>query len=310
MRKLLLTAIVAALDGLAVFWVLTIPSTVPASALSARTADMANGKEMFYAGGCASCHATPGQDDRTRLGGGLGLKSPFGTFYVPNISPDPNDGIGKWSEAEFVTAMQKGTSPDGRHYFPAFPYTSYQRMRLDDVRDLFAFVKTLPAVSGKVRDHDVPFPFNVRRLLGGWKLLFLDGKAFEADGAKPAVLNRGAYLVNGPGHCAECHSPRNPLGGIVAAQRFAGGPNPEGEGWVPNITQFALKDYSEKDIAYLLETGNTPEGDSVGGAMTAVIRNTSQLTEADRAAIATYLKSLPPVEGPKKPAKPENAEKK
>jgi mono/diheme cytochrome c family protein len=305
MRKLLLAAIVAALIGLAVFWVLTIPSTLPASALSARSADMANGKEMFYAGGCASCHAVPGQEDRTRLGGGLGLKSPFGTFYVPNISPDPNDGIGKWSEAEFVTAMQKGTSPDGRHYFPAFPYPSYQRMRLDDVRDLFAFVKTLPAVSGKVRDHDVPFPFNVRRLLGGWKLLFLDGKPFEADRSKPAAWNRGAYLVNGPGHCAECHSPRNPLGGIVAAQRFAGGPNPEGEGWVPNITQYALKDYSEKDIAYLLETGNTPEGDSVGGAMTAVIRNTSQLTEADRAAMAAYLKSLPPVEGPKKPEKPE-----
>ena len=305
MRKLLLAAIVAVLVGLAVFWVLTIPSTVPASTLAAHSADMANGKEMFYAGGCASCHATPGQDDRTRLGGGLGLKSPFGTFYVPNISPDPNDGIGKWSEAEFVTAMQKGTSPDGRHYFPAFPYPSYQRIRLDDVRDLFAFLKTLPAASGKVRDHDVPFPFNLRRLLGGWKLLFLDGKAFEPDPSKSAAWNRGAYLVNGPGHCAECHSSRNPLGGIVAAQRFAGGPNPEGEGWVPNITQYGLKDYSEKDIAYLLETGNTPEGDSVGGAMTAVIRNTSQLTEADRAAIATYLKSLPPVEGPKKPEKPE-----
>lgn len=305
MRKLLLAALVAVLIGLAVFWVLTIPSTVPASALGPRAADMANGKEMFYAGGCASCHATPGQEDRTRLGGGLGLKSPFGTFYVPNISPDPNDGIGKWSEADFVTAMQKGTSPDGRHYFPAFPYASYQRMRLDDVRDLFAFLKTLQAVSGKVRDHDVPFPFNVRRLLGGWKLLFLDGKPFEPDPSNSAALNRGAYLVNGPGHCAECHSPRNPLGGIVAAQRFAGGPNPEGEGWVPNITQYALKDYSDKDIAYLLETGNTPEGDSVGGAMTAVVRNTSQLTEADRAAMAAYLKSLPPVEGPKKPAKAE-----
>src|SRR5947209_6144926 len=180
-RKLLLIVLVAALIGLAVFWIVTIPSTVPASALAARTADMANGKEMFWAGGCASCHATPGQEDRTRLGGGLGLKSPFGTFYVPNISPDPSDGIGQWSEADFVTATQKGTSPDGRHYFPAFPYTSYQRTRLDDVRDLFAFLKTLPAVSGKVRDHDVPFPFNVRRTLGGWKPLFLRGKAFSPD---------------------------------------------------------------------------------------------------------------------------------
>jgi mono/diheme cytochrome c family protein len=303
LRKLILFAIAAAAVGLAVFWFVTIPATVPASALPQRTPDLANGKEMFYAGGCTSCHASPGQDDKTRLGGGLGLKSPFGTFYVPNISPDPNDGVGKWSEADFVTAMTKGTSPDGRHYFPAFPYTSYQRMRIEDVRDLFAHLKTLPTVAGRVRDHDVPFPFNVRRTLGGWKLLFLDSKPFEPDASKSQQWNRGAYLVNGPGHCAECHSPRNILGGIVASQRFGGGPNPEGEGWVPNITQKALGDYSEKDIDYVLETGNTPDGDSVGGAMTPVVRNTSQLTPQDRAAIAAYIKSLPPVEGPKKPEK-------
>ena len=303
LRKLILLAVAAAVVGLAVFWFVTIPATVPASALANRTPDLANGKTMFYAGGCASCHATPNQEDKTRLGGGLGLKSPFGTFYVPNLSPDPNDGIGKWSEADFVTAMLKGTSPDGRHYFPAFPYTSYQRMRTEDVRDLFAYIKTLPAVQGRVRDHDVPFPFNVRRSLGGWKFLFLDGKPFQPDPSKSAQWNRGAYLVNGPGHCAECHSPRNPLGGIVTAQRFAGGPNPEGEGWVPNITQQGLKEYSDKDIAYLLETGNTPEGDSVGGSMAPVIRNTSQLTPEDRDAMAVYIKSLPPVEGPKKPEK-------
>jgi mono/diheme cytochrome c family protein len=303
LRKLFLLIIVAAIIGAGVFWFVTIPATVPASALSAHTPDAANGRTMFYAGGCASCHATPGQDDRTRLGGGLGLKSPFGTFYVPNISPDPDDGIGKWTEADFVTAMIKGTSPDGRHYFPAFPYTSYQRMRVEDVRDLFAHIKTLSGVPGKVRDHDVPFPLNLRRSLGGWKFLFFDGAAFKPDPARSAQLNRGAYLVNGPGHCAECHSPRNPLGGIIETQRFAGGPNPEGEGWVPNITQRALGEYSDKDIAYLLETGNTPDGDSVGGLMTAVIRNTSQLPAADRDAMAAYIKSLPAVEGPKKPEK-------
>jgi mono/diheme cytochrome c family protein len=303
LRKLFAIVVVLALLGFAVFWVVTIPATVPASALVPRTADLANGKEMFSAGGCTSCHVTPGADDKTRLGGGLGLPSPFGTFHVPNISPDPDDGIGKWSEADFAAAMLKGTSPDGRHYFPAFPYSSYQRMRVDDVRDLFAHLKTLPAVKGKVRDHDVPFPFNIRRTLGGWKLFFLDGKPFVPDPAQSAAWNRGAYLVNGPGHCAECHSPRNILGGIVASQRFAGGPNPEGKGWIPNITQKALGDYSEKDIAYLLETGNTPDGDSVGGSMAAVIRNTSQLSPEDRAAMATYIKSLPPVEGPKPPEK-------
>jgi len=158
-------------------------------------------------------------------------------------------------------------------------------------------------VQGKVRDHDVPFPFNVRRTLGGWKFLFLDGKPFQPDPSRSAQWNRGAYLVNGPGHCAECHSPRNPLGGIVARQRFAGGPNPEGEGWVPNITQQALGDYSAEDIALLLETGRSPDGEALGGAMIPVIRNTSQLSEESRAAMAAYIKSLPPVEGPKKPEK-------
>jgi mono/diheme cytochrome c family protein len=258
---------------------------------------------MFHAGGCSSCHATPEQDDKTRLGGGLALKSPFGTFYVPNISADPKDGIGEWSEAQFVTAMSNGTSPDGRHYYPAFPFTSYQRMRTADVRDLFAYLKTLPAVQGTVRDHDLPFPFNIRRTLGMWKLLFLDGKPFQPDNGKTAQWNRGAYLANGPGHCAECHSPRNLLGGIVETQRYAGGPNPEGEGWIPNITQKALGDYSEKDIAWLLETGSTPDGDSVGGQMASVVRNTGQLPAEDRAAMAHYVKSLPPVEGPKRPAK-------
>ncbi len=121
---------------------------MPASALPAHTPDLANGKEMFYAGGCASCHAVPKQPDKTRLGGGLALNSAFGTFYVPNISSDPNDGIGAWTEAQFVTALTKGTSPEGEHYYPAFPYTSYQHIRFDDLRDLFAYLKTLPARAG------------------------------------------------------------------------------------------------------------------------------------------------------------------
>ncbi len=176
-------------------------------------------------------------------------------------------------------------------------------MKLEDVRDLFAYLKTLPQAAGKVRDHDVPFPFNIRRNVGGWKFLFFDDKPFVADASKSAQWNRGAYLVNGPGHCAECHSPRNALGGIVRSQKFAGGPNPEGEGWVPNITQKGLSEWSDKDIAYFLETGQTPEGDSAGGSMTRVIANMAQLSADDRMAMAVYLKSLPPVEGPKKPGK-------
>jgi mono/diheme cytochrome c family protein len=300
-RKLILLAIVAGAIGLALFWFLTIPGTVPASALGAHQPNLANGKEMFYAGGCASCHATLDQPDKTRLGGGLGLHSPFGTFYVPNISPDTKDGIGGWNEQQFVTAMTKGTSPDGKHYFPAFPYPSYSLMSFNDVRDLFAYLKTLPTVEGKARDHDVGFPFNIRRNVGGWKLMFFKDEQFKPDPSKSAEWNRGSYLVNGPGHCVECHSPRNIMGGIKSGQRFAGGPNPEGKGWVPNITQKGLKDWSKGDIEYMLETGQTPDGDSVGQQMTAVVRNTSQLSASDRSAMADYLKSLPAVDGPERP---------
>lgn len=305
LRRILLGLILVCVAGFGVHWWLTIPSVVAPSSLPPRTPNLANGLVAFNAGGCSSCHAVPNQPDRLKLGGGLAMPSPFGTFHVPNISSDPTYGIGRWSEADFVTAVMKGTSPNGAHYFPAFPYASYQYASVDDVRDLFAYLKTLPAVSGKIRDHDVPFPFNIRRNVGGWKFLFMDGKPVVADASRSAAWNRGAYLVNGLGHCAECHSPRNFLGGIVEAQRFAGGPNPEGEGWVPNITQKRLGDWSAKDIAYFLETGQTPDGDTAGGSMVRVIKNTSQLPAEDRAAMAEYLKSLPPVEGPPRPKKKE-----
>lgn len=300
MRRTLLAALFAAAAAFGVYWWLTAPAALALPA-APRTPDLANGQGVFNAGGCASCHAVPNQGDRLRLGGGLAIGSPFGTFYAPNISPDTADGIGRWSEAQFVNAVLNGVSPDGAHYFPAFPYTSYHRAKVDDVRDLFAYLKTLPAVSGRVRDHDLPFPFNIRRNVGIWKWLFMDDKPFMADAARSAKWNRGAYLVNGFGHCAECHSPRNFLGGLVTAQRFAGGPNPEGEGWVPNITQKGIGEWSEKDIADFLETGDMPEGDSASGAMRPVIKNLAQLTSEDRAAMAAYLKSLPPVEGPKPP---------
>ena len=283
LRKLVMFAVIVAVIGAAAFWFITMPASVPASALAPYAPNLDNGARMFHAGGCASCHATPNQEDKTRLGGGLALKSPFGTFFPPNISPDRKDGIGNWSEADFLTAMWKGTSPDGSHYYPAFPYTSYQRMKMEDVRDLFAYLK-------------------IRRLLGGWKFLFLDGRQFQPDPAKSAQENRGAYLVNGPGHCAECHSPRNPLGGVIVSERFAGGPDPEGgDGWIPNITPAGIGDYSQRDIERILETGDMPNGDSVGGPMAAVVSEISKLPDADRAAIAAYLKSLPPVKGSKRP---------
>jgi mono/diheme cytochrome c family protein len=301
--------IIAAVLGFGIYWWLSEPAATLADAMTgpAYTPNLANGLVVFNAGGCASCHAVPNQPDRLKLGGGLAIPSPFGTFYAPNISPDKTDGIGNWTEANFVTAVTKGVSPRGTHYFPAFPYTSYAHAKVADIRDLYAYLKTLAPVSGKVRDHDLPFPFNIRRNVGIWKLLFFDDRPFAPDMSRSPQWNRGAYLANSLGHCAECHSPRNFLGGIIAAQRFAGGPNPEGEGWVPNITQKGIGEWSDKDIAYFLKSGQTPDGDSAGGSMVRVIRNTSQLSEADQAAIADYVKSLPPVEGPPRPKKPEKA---
>jgi mono/diheme cytochrome c family protein len=262
-----------------------------------------NGRVLFFAGGCTSCHAVPNNDDKLRLGGGYALKSPFGTFHVPNISPHKTDGIGSWSVADFIRAMREGVSPDGRHYYPAFPYASYQRMSREDLRDLFAFMQTLPAVEGRVRDHELPFPFNIRRGVGLWKLAFLDGQVFTPDASKSASLNRGAYLVNGPGHCAECHSERNFAGAIIEERRFAGGPDPEGRGTVPNITphQTGIGGWAPEELATLLKTGETPLFDTVGGPMGAVVANTAQLPDADRQAMAEYLLSLPPRLGFKRP---------
>ena len=295
LRKVLLLAVATVVLGFAAFWVLTIPATVSANALGPHTADLANGKTMFVAGDCSSCHAVPNQEDSTRLGGGLGLVTKFGTFYVPNISSDPKDGIGGWTDAQFVTALTKGVSPEGEHLYPAFPYTSFQRMKSDDLRDLFAYIKSLPPVSGRVRDDDVPFPMNIKRLVGGWKLLYLDGMPFKADPSKSATWNRGAYLVNGPAHCAECHSPRNALGAIVSDKRLSGSPNAYGQLGFPNITQANLEKWSQAEIAEMLTTGLTADGGRVGGPMAEVVHSTSKLSAEDRAAMAEYIKSLPPI---------------
>jgi mono/diheme cytochrome c family protein len=306
-KRIVLVLAAILIAGAGVFWFLTSPARQEAGLepIAQGAPDLANGEVVFYAGGCTSCHAIPKQDDKRRLGGGFGLKSPFGTFYVPNISPHREDGIGGWSLAQFQRAMRGGVSPDGQHYYPAFPYTSFQRMTATDLRDLFGYLMTLPAVEGRVRDHDLPFPFNVRRGLGLWKLAFLDGAVFKPDPSKSASWNRGAYLVEGPGHCAECHSERNVFGAIPADRRFAGGPNPEGKGSVPNLTQdtSGLKDWSRADVEEVLSSGLTPTGDSVGSNMTDVVAHTSKLPDSDRAAIAEYILSLPPRPSPPK-AKP------
>src|SRR5919112_4566183 len=309
MRKALIGLVALIIFGVIGFVALTSPSAyrliraeAPAPDAN-RNPNMENGRVLFFAGGCTSCHAVPNNDDKLRLGGGYALKSPFGTFHVPNISPHKQDGIGSWSTADFIRAMREGVSPDGRHYYPAFPYTSYQRMSAEDLSDLFASMQTLPAVEGRARDHELPFPFNIRRGVGLWKLAFLDGEVFTPDASKSASLNRGAYLVNGPGHCAECHSERNVAGAIVEDRRYAGGPDPEGDGSVPNITPHptGIGGWSVEDVALMLKTRETPNFDRVGGPMGSVVRNTSQLSDEDRTAMAEYLLSLPPRQGFKGP---------
>jgi mono/diheme cytochrome c family protein len=265
--------------------------------------DAEAGRIVFNVGGCESCHATPDQPDPLRLGGGLELKTPFGSFYPPNISPDPNDGIGGWKVVDLANALMSGVSPQGQHYYPALPYTSYQRMSLTDVRNLMAFLRTLPAVQGRPPAHRLAFPFSIRRGLGFWKLLYLDEAKLAADPGKSAEWSLGRYLVEGPGHCAECHSPRDVFGGIVASRRFSGGPAPDGKGKAPNITGAGLAKWTKADIAEALASGLTPDGDSLGGAMAGVVRNTAQLPADYREAMAEYLKSLAPIETPGAPAK-------
>jgi mono/diheme cytochrome c family protein len=302
-RKALVALLVLAVAGAVAFYLLTLPRAIEASALPDHVADPANGKYMFTAGGCAECHAAPLKscDDRKTkekelLAGGRCLKTPFGTFNVPNISPDKETGIGNWSTLDFINALKLGIAPGGEHLYPAFPYTSYQRMSFEDLIDLKAYLDSLPPVKNEVPAHDLAFPFNIRRGLGLWQRLYVDGKSFVPDPHASAELNRGAYLVLGPGHCSECHSPRNLIGGIIANEAFAGARNPEGKGTVPNITPSSdgIGDWSEEDIAYFLETGNTPDYDTVGGSMVAVQKNMAKLTGEDRNAIAAYLTSLPP----------------
>ncbi len=306
MKKILLTLVLLAVAGLAAFLIITRPQSIAQNDFRPNyKPNLANGETMFTIGGCAACHMTVGQTDRHKLGGGLGLKSAFGTFYAPNISTDMTNGIGAWNEKQFVDAVMRGTGVHGEHLYPALPYTSYAKMKVDDVRDLYAFLTTLPAVNTPDKPHQIAFPFNIRLLLGGWKFLYLDTAPFTPDATKPASWNRGKYLVEGPGHCAECHSARDSMGGIIPDKRFAGGLDPEGKKWVPNITPSAdgIKDWKAQDMADFLKSGLTPSFDSVGGDMAEVIQNTSRLTDADRSAMAEYLMSLPPRPGkaPKSP---------
>jgi mono/diheme cytochrome c family protein len=269
-------------------WALTRPITMDPDKLPTGNSDPVNGEQVFHAGGCASCH---GKD----LAGGLEMHTPFGTFLVPNISPDPDAGIGGWSTLDLANAMTEGVSPSGKHYYPAFPYTSYARMKLKDVADLKAYLDTFEAKADSIPDHDIGFPWNVRRGIGLWKRRYLGRAHVTGDEGLTEVAERGRYLVEALGHCGECHTPRDRFGGPDNDNWMAGGPNPDGEGKIPNITphEDGLADWSQSDIAYYLESGFTPDFDTAGGSMVAVQENFAQLPAADLEAVAAYLKSIP-----------------
>lgn len=289
------------LGGLAllaiVVLIATRPTGLPENALPDHTVDLANGEMLFHAGGCVSCHASADADSEPSvLGGGLALDTPFGTFRAPNISPDPDYGIGAWSTLDFVNAMHLGVSPDGRHYYPSFPYASYTRMSLTDLVDLKAYLDTLPEIQDRNESHELKFPWNIRAGIGMWKLLNLDSAAVISVPPENRLLLRGRYLVEGPGHCGECHTPRDWTGGLDYNRWLAGATSPEGEGKVPNITpaEKGLASWSQEDIEYYLGSGFTPDFDTVGGSMVEVQANMARLGAEDRTAIAAYLKNVPP----------------
>jgi mono/diheme cytochrome c family protein len=290
-RWLVFFAMVAAAAG----WFVSGPDAIDPARAEGLTGDAAAGKAVFIAAGCASCHAAPDtvpDPDLPILAGGRAFASDFGTFYAPNISSDVSAGLGGWTDADVLNAVMRGVSPQGQHYFPAFPYDAYARADMQDMVDLVAYLRSLPGDPTLSRPHEVAFPFNIRRSVGIWKVMFRSDDWVMADAATPEI-ERGRYLVEALGHCGECHTPRNALGGLDRGNWLAGAANPSGEGRIPGIAPAALG-WSAGEIAYYLETGFTPEFDTAGGEMAEVIRNTSRLSAEDRAAIAAYLLALDP----------------
>ncbi len=253
---------------------------------------------MLRAAGYISCH-TDVANDGAELAGGRALKTPFGTFYTPNITPDKETGIGSWSDQDFLRALREGVSPDGGHYYPAFPYTSYTFMNDEDVLALKAYLFSREPVAKENRGHDLGFPFNIRLLMLGWKLLFFEQGPFTPDPDSSDTVNRGAYLVVAQAHCGECHTPRNPFGATVTSEHFAGNANGPDNERVPNITpdKTGIGRWSETAIVHLLQTGFKPNWDNVQGSMAEAIKHgLKYLSEDDLKAIAAYLKWLPAIE--------------
>jgi mono/diheme cytochrome c family protein len=252
------------------------------------------GRYIFTAAGCASCHT----HDQA-LAGGRPLDTPFGTFFPPNITPDREQGIGAWSEADFMRALGEGVSPKGEHYYPAFPYTSYTRMTRADMQALYAYLMSRQPVARENPDHDLPWYLKSRKLVGLWKAGRFNPGRYQYDPGRQADWNRGAYLAQALGHCGECHTPRGLLGG-ARSNRYLAGTRSGPEGLkVPNITQdkkTGIGQWSPAEQRAFLASGRLPDGAYTGPLMAEVLGSSSMsLTAEDRQALATYLQTLPPI---------------
>lgn len=257
--------------------------------------DLQHGEYLLHVAGCVGCH-TDTDNGGPFLAGGRRLETPFGVFHVPNITPDVETGIGGWALKDFIRSMRRGADPVGRPYYPAFPYTSYAKMTQTDMRALYAYLRSVPAVRRETPRHETVW-YVSRLFMPIWKTLFFDGDEYRHDSDRDEDWNRGAYLAQAVGHCAECHSPRNALGGLRQASHLTGNEHgPDGDN-VPDITaspEHGIGDWTQGDLLYFLETGMLPDGDFTGGAMADVIDNsTSRLTREDRQALAHYLRTVP-----------------
>jgi mono/diheme cytochrome c family protein len=292
MRWLVVLGLVAAGGA----YVMARPKPLAAAAVADLTGDPVKGEAVFWASGCASCHMADKAEGEAQLvlSGGQKFPSDFGTFIAPNISQDPELGIGSWTLLDLANAITRGVSPEGEHYYPALPYASYAKMEMQDVADLYAFLKTLPADPTPSQPHELGFPFSMRETIGGWKLMFLSDDWALPGNVTPTVT-RGRYIAEALAHCGECHTPRNMLGGMDTARWLGGAPNPSGDGRIPNITSGKLG-WTAPDIVQYLTTGFTPEYDSVGGHMAHVVENMARLPESDRQAVAEYILAVPSVE--------------
>lgn len=267
------------------------PAEAAAPAAPAADPLVEKGKYLAIAGDCAACHTQPGGPE---LAGGVGLKTPFGVIYSPNITPDKETGIGSWTKADFERAMRKGKDAHKANLYPAFPYPSYTLVRSDDIDAIYAYLMAQPAVSATAPKNGLGFPFNIRALLTPWNWLFFRAGEYKDDPKQSAEWNRGKYLFDGLGHCSGCHTPKNFMGGDKKSKALQGGMLEDW--WAPDLTSNkvqGLGEWSKDDIVQFLQTGANAHT-SVYGTMTDVVaHSTSQMTPEDLGAIATYMKSIP-----------------